>query len=96
MQINITNQAMDFLRKTNKSELYIEHIEIEQCCIPLIVPPIVRKGLPRKPDMFQTFEVNGITVYYDRRLMLKTKITVDTQGFGFVKGLIISDWEIKY
>ena len=96
MQINMTDKALEFLRKTNKNELYIELIEIQQCCIPLVVPPAVRKGPPPKPDMFHKFEVNGITVYYDRRLIVKTEITIDAQGIGFVKGLIVADWEIKY
>lgn len=96
MQINITDQAIDFLHKTKKNELYIELVEIQQCCIPLVVPPIVRKGRPSKPDLFHKFEVNGMTVYYDRRLIQKTEITVEAQGIGFVKGLIVADWEIKY
>ena len=96
MQINITNRAKEFLRKTKKDDLHIELIEIQQCCIPLSVPPVVRKGRPHKPDMFDKFEVNGITVYYDRRLALKSDITVDAQGIGFFKGLIVADWEIKY
>jgi len=96
MQINMTDKALEFLRKTNTNELYIELIEIQQCCITLVTPPVVRKGAPNKPDMFHKFVVNGITVYYDRRLILKTGITVEAQGISFMKGLIVSDWEIKY
>lgn len=96
IKINITKQAMEFLQKTNKQELYIERLVVTQCCIPIATPPTVRKGAPRKPENFYAFEVDGITVYYDRNLIHKTEITVDAQGAGFSKGLLLTDWVIKY
>ena len=96
MKINITQKARESLQKSNKQALYIEHIDVSQCCIPLASPPIVRKGSPRRPENFFVFEVDGITVYYDRDLTRKTEITVDTQGLWFSNGLVVSDWVIKY
>ncbi|KJR44279.1 hypothetical protein UF75_5335 [Desulfosporosinus sp. I2] len=96
MKINITQKAMNFLQKAGKSELYIELVEVQQCCIPLVVPPSVRKGHPRKPDKFEVYNVDGITVYYDRNLIRKPEVTVDAQGIGFAKGLFVADWVIKY
>jgi len=96
MKINITQKAMKSLQKSNEHEFYIEHIEVAQCCIPLASLPIVRKGSPHKPENFFVFEVDGITVYYDRNLTKKPEITVDTQGLWFSKGLVVSDWVIRY
>jgi len=96
MKINITQKAMESLQKANKHEFYIEHIDVAQCCIPLATPPTVRKGSPRKPEDFFVFDVDGITVYYDRNLIRKKEITVDAQGLWFSKGLVVSDWVIKY
>jgi len=96
MKINITQKAIEFLQKANKHEFYIENIVVTQCCIPLATPPTVRKGAPRKPENFHVFDVNGITVYYDRNLINKSEITIDAQGVGFIKGLFVSDWVIKY
>ena len=96
MTINITRKAMEFLEKANKHELYIENIDVAQCCIPLASPPMVRKGSPRKPEDFLMFDVDGTAVYYDRNLRLKTEITVDAQGLWITRGLFISDWVIKY
>jgi len=96
MKIKITQKAIEFLQKSNKHELYIENIDVAQCCIPLASPPMVRRGSPRKPEDFLVFDVNGTTVYYDRNLRLKTEITVDAQGLWISRGLFISDWVIKY
>lgn len=96
MKINITQKAMDFLQKANKQDLYIERLVVTQCCIPLATPPTVRKGSPRKPDDFYAINVDGITVYYDRNLITKSVVTIDAQGVGFIKGLFVSDWVIKY
>ena len=96
MKINITKKALEFLRKANKQEFYIERLVVTQCCIPISTPPTVRKGDPRKPENFYVFNVDGITVYYDRNLIQKTEITIDAQGTGFTKGLLVTDWVIKY
>jgi hypothetical protein len=96
MKINITQKAKDFLQKAKKIELYVERLVVSECCIPLSTPPSVRKGRPRKPEDFYPYEVEGITVYYDRNLINKPELTIDAQGFGFVKGLFVSDWVIKY
>lgn len=96
MRIKITQKAREFLQKSAKKELYIENFDVSQCCIPLATPPAVRKGRPSKPEKFNVYTVDGITVYYDQNLALKPEITIDTQGIGILKGLIVSDWVIKY
>lgn len=96
MKINITQKAIEFLEKAKKQEFYIERLVVTQCCIPLVTPPTVRKGGPRKPENFYVFNVDEITVYYDRNLIQKKEITVDVQSLGFNKGLHITDWVIKY
>lgn len=96
MKINITQKAMKFLQKAKKNEFYIERLVVTQCCIPLSTPPTVRKGRPRKPEDFHVYAVDEITVYYDRNLINKSELTIDAQRFRFIKGLIVSDWVIKY
>lgn len=96
MKINITQKAIEFLEKAHQHELYVENIDVAQCCIPLTSPPIVRKGSPLKPEHFSVFDVDGIAVYYDRNLRLKEEITIDVQGLWISRGLFVSDWVIKY
>lgn len=96
MKINITQKAMEILQRAKKIELYIERFIVSDCCVPLSTPPSVRKGRPRKPENFYAFDVDGIIVYYDRNLISKSELTIDAQGVGFIKGLIISDWVIRY
>jgi len=96
MNINITQKAMKFLQKAKKDKLYIKRVVVTQCCIPLSTPPTVRKGSPRKLENFYEFNIEGITVYYDRNLIRKSELTIDTQGLGFSERLIISDWVIRY
>lgn len=95
MKIFITQKAKEFLQKARKIELYVERLVVSECCVPLSTPPNVRKGRPRKPDDFYAYEVGGITVYYDRNLINKSKLTIDAQGSGFFKELFVSDWVIK-
>lgn len=96
MKINITQKALELLQKANEHEFCIERLVVTQCCIPIATPPTVNKGSPRRPDDFHLFNVDGITVYYDRNLIRKTEITVDVQLSGFSKELVVTDWVIKY
>lgn len=96
MTINITQKAREFLQKAKKNELYIKRLVVTECCIPLSTPPTVRKGSPRKPENFYEFDVEGITVYYDRDLIRKTELTIDTNGLGWSEQLLVTDWVIKY
>ncbi|MDQ7092007.1 CC/Se motif family (seleno)protein [Desulfosporosinus sp. PR] len=92
MRIKITHKAKEFLQKSGKTELYIERFDDSQCCIPLTISPAVRKGKPPKPEKFNIHTADEFTVYYDRSLACKDELTIDSQGIGIVKGLIISDW----
>ncbi|MDA8229088.1 MAG: CC/Se motif family (seleno)protein [Desulfitobacterium hafniense] len=96
MYIIITPKALEFLKRNNTKNLYIQSVNINQCCIPVIAPPEVHKGVPRQPDKFRLKEMDGLTIYYDKGLPLKPKITIDVQGFGFIKALKIIDWEIRF
>lgn len=96
MKINITQKAMKFLQKAKKSRFYIKRVVVTQCCIPLSTPPTVRKGSPRKLENFHEYNVDGITIYYDRDLIWKPELTIDTQGLGWYERLFVSDWVIKY
>lgn len=96
MNIKITQKAMKFLQKAKKNKLYIKRVVVSQCCIPLSTPPTVRKGGPRKPEDYHEFNLDGITVYYDRNLIRKPELTIDTEGLGFGEKLMVSDWVIKY
>ncbi|AET66405.1 hypothetical protein Desor_0716 [Desulfosporosinus orientis DSM 765] len=96
MTINITQKAREFLQKTKKNKLYIKRMVLTECCIPLSTPPAVRKGSPRKLENFYEFYVEGITVYYDRDLIRKAELTIDTKGFGWSEQLMVTDWVIRY
>lgn len=96
MKIILTPRAQEFLQHAGTNAISIEAIEIQQCCIPLTVPPVVRKGSPHKPEKFVLLQSDGYSIYFDKDLRYRPQITIDTKGIGFMKGLQISDWEIRY
>lgn len=96
VNIVITPKAQEYLKKTNCTEISIESIEISQCCIPVVAPPEVRKGKPIKPENFLLIEKDGLAIYYQRELPKRPQVTIDLQGFGFIKLLKLVDWEIKF
>lgn len=89
IKINITQKALEFLQKSQKTEVYIERFDVTDCCVPLSNPPVVRKGRPRKPENFHVYYAKGITVYYDRNLIWKPQITIDIQGTGWLTRLVV-------
>lgn len=95
VNIVITPRTQEYLKKSNCQEIMIDAINVDSCCIPIIAPPEVRKGMPMKPERYRLIEKEGISIYYEKVLPLRPQITIDTQGFGFIKTLRIADWEIK-
>jgi hypothetical protein len=96
VDIVFTPRAQQYLEKNNCKEITIEMLDISSCCIPVIAPPDVRRGMPREPKRFNLIEKDGLSIYYQRGLPIKPKVTIDVQGFGFIKLLKIVDWEIKF
>jgi len=94
--VNLTQRARDYLAKAGTTELHINAVEIQECCIPLVAPPTVHKGAPLKPERYHRLQVDGYTVYYDRDLIQRPDITIDASGLSFARGLKITDWEIRY
>lgn len=96
VNIVITPRTQEYLKKSNCQDIMIDAIDISSCCIPVVAPPDVRKGIPTKPERYRLIEKEGISIYYEKVLPLRSQITIDTQGFGFIKMLKIADWEIKF
>lgn len=96
VNIVITPRAQEYLKKSNCQEITIEEIDISSCCIPIAAPPDVRKGRPAKLGRFVLLENDGLSIYYSIGLPIRDQITIDAQGFGFIKILKIADWEVKF
>ncbi len=96
VNIVITTRAQEYLKKNNCQVITIEEIDISSCCIPVAAPPDVRKGSPAKPERYILLEKDGLSLYYSKGLPLRDKITIDVQGFGFIKILKIADWVVKF
>ena len=96
IKVTLTPRARDYLAKAGKTELHIDAVEIQECCIPLVAPPVVHKGTPRKPEKYYRLQADGYTIYYDRDLIQRPEITIDASGLGFARTLKITDWEIRY
>ncbi|CAA7600991.1 Hypothetical protein DEACI_1644 [Acididesulfobacillus acetoxydans] len=90
-----TPRARTYLEKRGVREIYVEPVNIVECCIPVISPPSVRKGTPPKPENFLVLEADGIRVFYDKDLLRPDTLTIDTQSYGFAKTLVIKDWHIS-
>lgn len=91
---SFTTRALTYLHHSGVTDIYVEQVNIQQCCIPLMSPPTVRKGAPLKPEDFLTLEADGIRVFYDKDLQRPDKLTIDTQSYGFAKALVVKDWRI--
>lgn len=96
VNIVITPRALEYLEKNNDKDITIDAIDISSCCIPVLAPPDVRKGRPMKPERYHVIEKDGLSIYYSKGLPLRPQVTIDIQGFGFIKLLKIADWEVRF
>ena len=93
--ISLTDAAQNYLRRGRVKNLYIADANIQQCCIPLIAPPVVHKGLPSKPEDFVPIEADGFTVYYEKTLLGPREFAIDLQNYLIGKTLVVKDWRVK-
>lgn len=94
-RVELTPKAQEYLRRTGVKELYLEQVNIQQCCVPLISPPEVHKGIPSKAENFVTMTFEEFTIYYERDLKTPPVMIIDIQNFGFLKNLVVKNWRIS-
>lgn len=91
---SLTARAQAYLLHNGVTAVYVEQVNVQECCIPLISPPLVHKGVPPKPENFLTLEADGVRIFYDKDLLKPDQVIIDTQSYGFLKTLVIKDWPI--
>lgn len=96
INFKFTPEAKEYLQQKESASVHIESQDLDACCIPIVSPPQVRRGVPLKPEKFIPMEAEGITVYYDRCLPKRPQLTIELYGVGFLKGLRVADWEIHF
>lgn len=94
-EVLITDAAQTYLRRGGVTNIYVTETNVQQCCIPLIAPPVVHKGIPPKPENFVPLEAAGVTVYYERNLLGPKTFTIDVQSYIFAKTLVVKGWQVK-
>ncbi len=93
-EVVLTDRAQAYLRRGGVQNLYVEDANVQQCCIPLIAPPVVHKGIPPKPENFIPLEANGWTIYYEKNLLGPKTFTIDIQSYVIAKTLIVKGWRV--
>lgn len=96
LSFSFTPEAKEFLAQKQTVSVHIESQDLDACCIPIVSPPQVRRGIPLKPENFIPMDVDGIIVYYDRYLPKRPEIKIELSGFGVFRGLRVANWEIKF
>lgn len=89
--IVLTGRARDYLHRRRASAVHVTVRELLNSCIPFSPPPLVFRGPPAKPERFFSHELEGITVYLDRKLASRGSITIDAYGIGFLSWLTVVD-----
>lgn len=96
IRFEFTSRAQELIAKQGIKEITVNPVDINSCCIPVVAPPDVHKGKPKDLDQYDCFEHDGLYIFYNRTLTHPPEVTFDTQGFSFMKGLKITDWEINF
>lgn len=93
-QALLTPKAQSYLRQNNVKSLYLESVDIQKCCVPLMALPAIHKGIPSNAERFIPLTFEDFTIYYEKVLQGPPVFTVDLQGIGFIKNLVLKDWKI--
>ena len=59
--------------------------------------PSVTEGEPKDPDKFERYEVEGITVYMNRKIMFsRENVTIDIRRYLLTHEIFIEGVDIAY
>lgn len=72
----------------SKGELLtVRTIEVKACCAPGVQELLAVPGKPKDLERYQEFKVENLSIYVQKQIRAKEKLTLKLSGFSFLKSI---------
>lgn len=96
--IKITPDALQYLKKKNKTDVIIEYPSHRTSCCGYNVPvPELELKVPSKTKKYRLHEIDGINVHVAVDVIMpeKNDVTIELDSFLGVKSLVLGGFDLK-
>ena len=86
MHVELDDAAKKWIE--SKGELLtVKTIEVKACCAPGVQELLAVPGKPKDLERYQEFKVENLSIYVQKQIRAKEKLTLKLSGFSFLKSI---------
>ncbi|MBU8879647.1 Fe-S oxidoreductase [Bacillus sp. FJAT-29790] len=84
MKIEIDGESKKWIESKGK-QLTVKTIEVKGCCAPGVQEIVAVPGKPKSLNHYNEFIVDNLSIYIQKQIRGKEKLTLKLSGIGFFK-----------
>lgn len=84
MDIEINDEAKKWI-ETKGAELTVKILQVDGCCAPNVQEVVAIPGKPKIFDDYHPLKIDNFTIYVQKNLLNKEKLTLKLSGISFLK-----------
>ena len=86
MNIELDTESKQWI-KSKGNHLTVKTLEVNVCCAPGVQELVAVPGKPKTLNQYNEVIVDNISIYIQKRVRGKEKLTLTLSGFGFFKSI---------
>jgi hypothetical protein len=88
MKIEIEDQAKKWIESKGK-HLTVKTVQVKGCCTVGVQELVAIPGKPKTLDRYNECKVDNLSIYIQKNIKIKDKITLKLSGIGFFKSIAV-------
>ena len=84
MNVELDTESKQWI-KSKGNQLTVKTLEVKACCAPGVQELVAVPGKPKTLNQFNEVIVDNISIYVQKSIRGKEKITLKLSGFSFLK-----------
>lgn len=86
MKVEIDTESKKWL-EAKGNQLTIKNLDIKACCAPSVQEIVAIPGIPKPIHQYTEYKVDNLSIYMQKSLGKKEKLTLKLSGFSFLKSI---------
>jgi hypothetical protein len=88
MNVELDAESKKWIESKGK-QLTVKTIEVKACCAPGVQELVAVPGKPKTLNRYNEFIVDNLSIYVQKNLRGKEKLTLKLSGFSFLKSISV-------
>jgi hypothetical protein len=88
MNVELDAESKKWIESKGK-QLTVKTIEVKACCAPGVQELVAVPGKPKNLNRYNEFIVDNLSIYVQKNIRGKEKLTLKLSGFSFLKSISV-------